>query len=182
MKHLLIVGIAVLFLAAVWVVALQSMNSALSVSLHASRTRASRLWFGVMVSLATVLLGYQLFGWLLPTYRVGVVSGVLFGLILGCFGVAALVPHVVGTWRESVHNSVAWGLVGLIPLAMAFMLQWPLARTAWWMVAALTATNSVLLLIALLYYEKMRPHFLYFQVAYLAVFFSALIAATYCSI
>jgi hypothetical protein len=180
MKHLVIISVGVFFLAAIWVVARAGMNPARSVSLHASTTRVSRVGFGILVSVATVLLGYQIFSWLLPKYYASIVSRVLFGLILGCFGVAAFVPHVVGTWREPVHNSVAWGLVGLIPLTMAFMLLWPLASTAWWMVATLTVTNSVLLLVALLRYEKFRPKFLYFQVAYLAIFFTALVVATYC--
>lgn len=180
MKHALIVGLGVFFLAAAWVIIRAGMSPSHSISLHASRTRASKVGFGTLVCVATVLLGYQIIGWLLPMYHAGVISVVLFGLILGCFGVAAFVPHVVGTWREPVHNSVAWGLVYLIPLTMALMLQWPLTSNAWWMVAVLTIANSVLLLIALLHYEKLRPKFLYFQVSYLAIFFASLLVVSYC--
>lgn len=180
MEHLLVVALTIFALAGAWVVRRAGMTTHLSISLHAAKTRVSRGVFGVLVLLATVLMAVQLYGWLLPHYGSGSVMYILFGLVIVCLSTAALVPHIERTWREIVHNSVAWGIVYVIPLVMACMLQWSLSSFAWWLVVCAVAVNSALLMIALLWYQRCRPWFLYFQTAYLAVFFGSLLIVTYC--
>lgn len=179
MEHLLLSAIAIFATAGTWVVSRAGVKTAKSVSLHAAQTRQNLVVFGGLVLLATGAMAIVIYGWLLPLHQANVISYIVFSLLLLGLVVAALIPHIEGTWREPIHNAAAWGMVYVIPLIMAFMLQWSLSSVAWATVAVLTVINSILLLIALLWYIRMRSWFLYFQLAYLAIFFASLLVVAY---
>ncbi len=179
-KHLLAVAILLFSAAGIWAVLYTGVTNNLSISLHVSRSKVTKRWFGGIVLVATLLIALNLFGWLLPAYQAGVVSYVLFGLLVACFAIVALIPHVTHTQRGKIHNIAAWGMVWLVPLIMSTMLFWPLSALAWWLVAGLLLIDCALLFLALQFHKRFSPWFLYFQSAYLAVFFIALLATTYC--
>lgn len=180
MKPLLLLTLLIFGAAGLWVVIRAGKEPSLSISLHAAATRLNRVVFGIAIFSATILLSIVAFGWLLPHYSANIISQITFVIILLCLFTIALIPHMLRTWREYVHNSAAWGMVFIIPLAMSLMLQWTLSPFAWLATAVFTIVNSILLFIALVSYERLRPSFLYFQVAYLAVFFSSLVVVSYC--
>jgi len=180
MKHLLAVAIILFAFAGLWVIGRVGLSPRLSVSLHAAKTKANQLVFGVLTLVATILMNLTIFGWLLSHYAANGISYILFGLVAACLTITALIPHIEGTWRDSVHNVAAWGIVYILPLIMAFMLLWPLSPFAWYAVAVLVGINSLLLLTALQFYKQCSPWFLYFQTAYLTFFFASLLVVTYC--
>lgn len=179
-KHLLDAAILLFSVAGVWAVLYTGVTNSLSISLHVSRTKVTKRWFGGIVLVATILAAVNFFGWLLPTYRAGLVSYIFFGLLVACFAIVALIPHVMHTRRGRVHNIAAWGMVWLVPLIMSVMLFWPLSALAWWLVAGLLLLDCILLFLALRFHKRFSPWFLYFQSAYLAIFFIALLVVTYC--
>lgn len=178
MKHLLVIAIALCVVAALYSVAQTGKTKHLSISLHAAGKRRTQVVFGGMLFIATNLAAITLFGWLLPSYGVGLVSYIIFGVVITFLAVIALVPHIVGTWREPVHNLAAWGLAWIIPMAMLLMLTWPLNPWAWRIGACLTAINIVLIVLSIAF-KQLRQWFLYFQSVYLALFLSFLLVATY---
>lgn len=149
-----------------------------SISQHVAQTSITRWVFGVTASLAAVFAALALFVWMLPHYNAGIVSYVLFGsLILGLF-IAAAVPHIESTWRGRVHNIAAWGIVYVIPLAMIVALFWPLTILARVLAIALLVTNCWLLFLATTR-KELRKVFLYYQAAYITVFYVFLLILTY---
>lgn len=178
MKHLLPVAIALSTIAALYAIKYAGRTSHLSISLHAASKTHSQLVFGGMIFASTILITITLFNEMLPRYNAGLLSYIVFGAIVGFLSLVALVPHVVGTWREPVHNFVAWGLAWIIPVAMVCMLTWSLTSTAWRIGICLTAINIVLIVLSLLF-KKLRQWVLYFQITYLALFFSFLLVAAY---
>jgi len=177
-QHILLGTVLLITLASLWAVTHAGRTKHLSISLHVAKHERTQLAFGVVLGLATVVMACIFFTWLLPKYSVGTVSYFMFIFVTACLGVVAAVPHVVGTWREPVHNIAAWGFVYVIIVTMIVMLFWPLPSVAWWMGLGLTATNSILLLLALTM-KHLRQWFLYFQMAYLGVFLSFLLVAAY---
>lgn len=180
MKHALSFAILLFSAASIWAVVRSGVTPRVSISLHVARTKISRVVFGVTTLVATALLGMNIFGWLLPHYTAGCLSYTVFTPLLLCFIVTAVIPHVKHTWREPTHNLAAWGIVYVVPVALACILFWPLSTGVWWCVAGLLLVECILLFLALTFRERFRPWFLYFQFAYLAVFFTALLIVTYC--
>ena len=178
MEHLLLIAIVLSVPVSLWAVAAAGRNGQLSISLHVAQSKQMQLVFGIALLVATVLMTGGLFGWLLPRYEAGVLTYVTFGAIIGCLALIALVPHVVDTWREPVHTSAAWGLVYAIPVAMLLMLTWPLSMAAWSVGVALTVVIVILLILGLTR-KSLRRWMLYFQSAYLGIFFGFLLVAAY---
>lgn len=178
MKHLLVFAVALLTCAGLWAVLRNGPVKRLSVSLHVARERVTRVVFGTATLGAAVLMGLNFFGWLLPRYEANLLSYGMFGLVVVCFVIIALIPHIEGTWREPVHNLAAWGVVDLVPLVILLTLFWPLALFAFWSGITVLILVCVLLLLAL-FRKDLRRWFLYFQIAYLMLFFMFLLLITY---
>ncbi len=149
-----------------------------SISLHVAETRRTQVVFGSILAIATILMAMTFFRWLLPKYDAGIVSYAMFTLVIFCLGTIALIPHVINTWREPVHNLGAWGFVHVIIVTMVMMLWWPLSSLAWWIGLGLTTVNAILLLLAFTQ-KQLRQWFLYFQMAYLGVFFTFILTSIY---
>lgn len=126
MKHLLSIAVVLLVVVGLWSVLRNGSHKHMSVSLHVAQTRLTQIVFGAVLLAATGLMALQFFGWLLPQYGAAVWAYVLFGLVVACFVVVALVPHLEKTWRGPVHNLAAWGLVYLVSLVLLTMFSWPL--------------------------------------------------------
>lgn len=165
--------------AGLWAVLRNGPAKHVSVSLHVAQAKVTCIIFGIVTLAAAVLMGLNFFGWLLPHYEANVLSYGMFGLVVICFAIIALVPHIKGTWREPIHNLAAWGLVYLVPFVILLTLFWPLASFVFWVGVVTLAIVCVLLLLALLR-KDLRRWFLYFQIAYLALFFMFLLLITYC--
>ena len=178
MQHLFLIAFLLSAVASLWAVNLGGRTKHLSISLHVAQSKVAQIVFGSILALATFLMAITLFGWLLPKYDAGVISYLMFILVILCLCTIALVPHVIATWREPVHNVGAWGFVYVIIVAMWVMLFWPLSSPAWWIGLILTTINMILLLLALTK-KQLRQWFLYFQMAYLGVFFSFILVTVY---
>ena len=178
MKHLLVIAIALCVAAASYSVVHAGKTKHLSISLHVAGKRRTQVIFGCMLFIATILAAIVLLGWMLPGYNAGLLSYIVFGIVIIFLVCIALVPHIVGTWREPVHNLAAWGLAWIIPMAMLLMLTWPLNPWAWRIGACLTAINIALIVLSIAF-KQLRQWFLYFQSVYLALFLSFLLVATY---
>lgn len=178
-RHLLLLSAVLFFAASVWAVSRAGRKNHLSISLHIAQSRRASIVFGMLASIASALAAMTIFGWVLPHYEPNVLSYALYGLIIIDLFTIALVPHVDSTWRGAVHNIAAWGMVYVIPAVMLTALLWPLSDFARYVTIVLTIVNVILLALALFRREKYRPVFLYFQSAYLAVFFLFLLTITY---
>ena len=179
MKFLLLPAVALFFLASIWVVAYIGPNANLSISLHVAKTKLTQWVFGTVTTIATLLATCTIFGWILPYYDANLLVACLYLLIVSAFLLIAVIPHIEGTWRENAHNVAAWGVVYVIPLAMVTSQSWELSIPARAVSAILAVVAAVLLVLALFRRERYRHVFLYFQSAYLAVFFLFLLTITY---
>lgn len=180
MEHLLLFAVVLFAAVGLWAVLRNGPTKRLSISLHVAQTRLTRSVFGAVTLVATVGMAAQFFGWLLPRYDVELLAYSLFSLVVASFVVIALIPHVEGTWREPIHNLAAWGVVYLVPFViLSVLLSWPLSVVAFWVSLGIFAVICVLLLLALFRRKKYAPVFLYFQMAYLALFFAFLLVITY---
>lgn len=178
MQHLFLTAFMLSAFASLWAVRLGGRIKHLSISLHVAQTTRMQVVFGSTLALATILMTITFFAWLLPKYDVGILSYLMFALVILCLGTIAFVPHVINTWREPVHNIGAWGFVYVIIVTMVVMLCWPLSSLARWTGLGLTVVNATLLLLALTQ-KQLRQWFLYFQMAYLGVFFSFILVTVY---
>lgn len=178
MDVILLVALAACAAVSVWAVGYAGMKPHRSISLHVAEARRTQLVFGTVLAAATVAFAVVLFGWLLPHYEAGWGSYIPFGLITYCLMAIALVPHIERTWREPIHNIAAWGMAYSIPIAMIAMLTWPLSGVVWYSGVVLTSINIILIALVLSW-KRLREWFLYFQSAYLAVFFSFLLVTVF---
>lgn len=178
MKHLVVLSAVLFALFSAWSVKRTGKTPHRSISQHVAQTMVTQLVFGVGAGMASLLAAMAVFTWMLPHYHANIVSYVLFGLlILGLF-VAAAIPHIESTWRGTVHNIAAWGIVYVIPLAMVTALFWPLTTPAYVLGIVLLLTNCWLLFLAKTR-KELRRVFLYYQVAYIAIFYVFLVVLTY---
>ena len=178
MQHFFLIAFMLSAFASLWAVRLGGRIKHLSISLHVAQTMRMQVVFGSTLTLATILMAITFFAWLLPKYDVGILSYLMFALVILCLGTIAFVPHVINTWREPVHNIGAWGFVYVIIVTMGAMLFWPLSSLAWWIGLGLTTINTIMLLLALTK-KQLRQWFLYFQIAYLGVFFGFILVTVY---
>lgn len=179
MKHLLVYAVVLLACAGLWAVRRNGPVKRLSVSLHVAQERVTCVVFGIATLVAAVLMGLSFYGWLLPQHSADLLSYGMFGLVVICFATIALIPHIEGTWRAPIHNLAAWGVVYLVPFVILLTLFWPLAPFVFWVGVVTLAIVCVLLLLAL-FRKDLRRWFLYFQIAYLTLFFVFLLLVTYC--
>lgn len=150
-----------------------------SISQHVAKHLKTQILFGVLVGLASLIAAVAAFGWLLPNYDAGIIEYILFGILLTAFFLTALIPHIEGSWRGAVHNFVAWGIVGVIPLVMIAVLSWSLSVLAFWISLILLFVNCFMLFLALYKRDNYRKVFLYFQTAYVSVAYLQLTVLTY---
>lgn len=151
----------------------------LSISLHVAATHLTRIVFGCSIIVAAALAAVVFFKWLLPHYDAGIVYYLLYALLTVDFFVIPAVPHIEGTWRGTVHNFAAWGMVYLIPVIIFAAFFWPLSTAAKAVTGVLLATEIVLLMLVMFRRERFRHVFLQFQSSYLAVFFLFLLTVIY---
>lgn len=164
--------------ASIWTISRIGIRKHQSLSLHIAESQETRWLFGVSLLITTTLLGIGLFAWLLPYYHADWLSYTIFSFIIACLGVIAVVPHIVGSWRERVHLSVAWSMAYSLLAAMVVMLFWPLSTLARLICVSFLIIAVVMVLLTMAS-KTIRKRFLYFQVSYLAIFFSFLLVVTY---
>lgn len=178
-KHLLLFSIVLFCAVALWAIRHVGRRKHLSISQHVAQTRRTSVVFGCVAAFATLLAAVTIFGWILPIYDASVIEYLVYAVIIADLFTIAFVPHIEGTRGGAVHNLAAWGMVYVIPVAMVLTLFWPLGSSARYATVFLTVVNAALLALAMFRREKYRPVFLYFQSAYLVVFFLFLMAITY---
>lgn len=177
MQYLLLLSIALFFGVSTWAVQRVGRKSHLTISQHVGRTRTTRVVFGIVGSIATLLASLTIFGWILPRYDAGTFSYVVYGLLMLGFLVAAIIPYVRGTWRARVHNLAAWGMCFIIPVAIfTTILLWPLADVVR-VISYFLLVAECSLLLAFFTVRQLRKQFLIFQSVYLTIFFGFLFAS-----
>jgi hypothetical protein len=178
MKHLIVVSIILFVAVSSWAVARIGKIPHRSISQHVAMTAKTQLVFGIGAGVASLLAAVAVFGWMLPHYSAPMLSYILFGMLIAGFLIAACIPHIEGTWRGSVHNIAAWGIVYVIPVTMITVLFWPLSSVVRLLGMVLLISNSWLLFLSATR-KELRKVFLYYQVAYIAIFYLFLVLLTY---
>jgi hypothetical protein len=130
------------------------------------------------LSLSIALFTLFTFGWLIPTYKLGVGYGFVLAASLACALVAALVPD--GGGRESqIHGVAAWTMaVGMLALVVGLLLAPGLGVFAKFFLAIITS-YLVIDWILFLFVRWSRRYFLVFQASYVLCFYLAALVAAY---
>jgi len=146
-------------------------DHALTVSLHVAKTRSNIVIFRLLFGAATICFALWAYYWLYQNVTLGFIGTLTFIGIAGCFAGAALIPHIPGTPGGEIHNFLAWGLVYLFPVAIADIIianADPIVRIS----GAITLFMLLLLLGGYITVRSQRNYFLYYQIAYVTVFFA----------
>jgi len=180
MKYLLFFALVLFGIITAWVIRLHGCHNSLSLSMHVAKSKKASLIFGIFGSIATTAAAIAVFAELLPAVNANfVVYGVLL-IIFGQLYIAALFPHIEGSKLGAIHNFAAWGMCLVIPFATAAFLFTDINALLTIVTIATLLIEITLLSITLGFgiVPKQR-HFLYYQLAYLGVFFSHLLILTW---
>lgn len=171
MHYVLFACIALTALASNLAVLKVGRNPALTVSQHVAKTHWNITMFRIVFGAATVCFGVWTYFWLHQNIHLSLVGVIAFAAIAICFAGAALLPYIEKTRGGTIHNFLAWGLVYLFPIAIAdIVIANPDANIRNYGVAALTLL--LVLLAGYITIRSQRKFFLYYQVAYVLVFFA----------
>lgn len=178
MKHLLLVGIIVAFVA-IWLIVwrLRS-DAATTISLNAAKHPAAFLTVATGVSTALFCASLYYTNWLLPEYNLTIFSTTLFFGIIISLVLAVWIPDVAGP-RRKTHRGAAYVAVFIIPLFLLSLLAVPTLPKLMTIVIIGAVVAHLFMLYLLFFAPKMRRWFLLFQGLYLAVFFAVLLLLTY---
>jgi hypothetical protein len=176
--HLGLLSLATIIVGLGYILRRWGKKSVLSLSSHAARQRPSRVIFAICLSLSIALFTLFTFGWLIPTYKLGVGYGFVLAASLACALVAALVPD--GGGRESqIHGVAAWTMaVGMLALVVGLLLAPGLGVFAKFFLAIITS-YLVIDWILFLFVRWSRRYFLVFQASYVLCFYLAALVAAY---
>ncbi len=178
MEYFLLLSIALFIGVSAWTVSYVGKEKHRTISQHVAKSRLTQIVFGAVALLATLLASCVIFADILPHYRSSEIGYGIFGLVMACFLVAAVVPYIKGTRRGQVHDIAAWGVCYLIPIAIFVSLFWPLSDLAWQLSFGLLIAVCLLLLL-LATVKSLRRQFLGLQSLYLGLFFVYLVVITY---
>lgn len=170
MNYLIFASMALMTIASILEINRVGREPALSVSLHVAKTLTTIRLFRVLFGAATICFGLWAYFWLFQNVTLGVVGSIAFIGIVICFAGAALFPHIPGTPGGELHNTLAWGLVYLFPVAVGGILianPDPVVRVA----GEVTLAALLILFGGYILARSQRDYFLYYQMGFVAVFF-----------
>jgi hypothetical protein len=176
--HLGLLSLATIVVGLGYILRRWGRQSIFSLSRHAARQRPSRVIFAVCLSLSISLFALFAFGWLIPTYHLGVGYGFVLAASLACALVAALVPDSGGQ-SSKIHGITAWTMaVGMLVLVVALLFAPSLSVFARFFLVIIT---SYLLIdwVLFLFVRWSRRYFLVFQASYVLCFYLAALVAAY---
>lgn len=172
MKYLLLFAFLLLAITTAWIFKLQGRHDSLSLSMHVAKSKQASLIFGIFGIVATTAPAVAIVLGLLPMVSAHYFVYSVYFFIFGLMFITVLLPHIEGTRLGAIHNLAAWGLCLFIPIATASILLTGIspALTLVTIIALFIELTLLCITISFGILPK-RKHFLYYQLAYLSVFF-----------
>jgi hypothetical protein len=159
-----------------WVFKVHGCNNSLSLSMHVAKSKTTSLIFGIFGSIATTAAAIVVFSQILPSTNASLLAYIIFFVLFIQFFVTVLFPHIEESKIGSIHNIAAWGMAFNIPVATAALLFTDLNIALRILTAVTLLVEIVLISIALgSNIVPKRSNFLYYQLAYVSLFFSYLL-------
>jgi hypothetical protein len=154
----------------------------MSISLHAASARAAYIIFALVLTLGGGLFMVYLYGYFIPTLKLGNDFRILLALAFACQVVAAWVPDIAdwNHWRAKVHKVAAWSMAVLfMPLTGLILLSPELSSLA--RIIGNVCFISMVVLWAIFIFGKGKTRFLVYQTLYIVMFQITILAAGYLS-
>ncbi len=168
--YFLLTAMILMTASSLWAVQHVGRTPALTVSLHVAKSRQTILVFGLLFGAATICYALWVFLWLFATIPLGVVGQILYSAIIFCFACVAVFPDIENTSVGAFHKLLAWALVYLFPptiLVTILASSLPLIQV----MGSIYLAALFVLLTGYIFVKSQRNYFLYYQTAYVAVFF-----------
>lgn len=178
MEYILLFAVLVFVAVSSWVIKTVGRQNHLSLSMHVAKSKKTSLIFGVSGGVATMAASIAVFLSLLPLVNAHYLIYGVFIVIFAQFFVTVLLPHVENTRRGVAHNFAAWGMCFTIPIATASFL-FTIVNTGLKTLTTTVLLLEIILLIVALGIKSQRKYFLFYQLAYLGLFFSFLLILTW---
>lgn len=170
MKYFLFFAVLIFVAVSWWTIKAVGKQNNISLSMHVAKSKKTSLIFGIGGSIATIAASVAVFSGLMPHVNAHFFVYGIFIVIFAQFFVTVLLPHVEGTKRGVVHNLAAWGMCYTIPIATGAFVFTQINAVMKTLTVAALALEIILLAIAL-GIASQRKYFLYYQLAYLGLFF-----------
>ena len=180
MKYLFFFALVLFGIIIVWIMRLHGCHNSLSLSMHIAKSKKASLLFAIFGSIATTAAAVAVFAELLLAVNANHLVYGIFYIIFGQLFITALFPHIEGSKIGAIHNFAAWGMCLVIPFATAAFLFTDI-NIPFTVVTIATLLIEISLLSITLgngIVPKQR-YFLYYQLAYLSVFFTHLLILTW---
>ncbi len=179
-QHLGLVAIILLSISGFYTMRRWPMAARRSFSENVARDRSSLLFFGIYLTITTVVFYAFLLFWLGPNLGVGLSFYVLAWTAFFLQLLLSWVPATTGR-SMAIHNVGAYGIAFIIPLSvMAILLTATVEVTFVQRVIVTVFMVITAIIFSLLFFvPKARNFFLYGQLAYFASFWVVVLAFTY---
>ncbi len=177
MSYLLFASILLTFVASHLAIQRAGITPALTVSQHVAKSRTSIIIFRIMFALAALFFAAWSYFWLFQNVSLGLVGKIAFVCIVLCFLAAAIFPYIENTSSGAIHNFFAWGLVYVFPLAIGAIVATN-PETAVRNVGVTALLLLIILLLGYIFVRSQRKYFLFYQMAFVTVFFGYMVILT----
>lgn len=180
MQHLGLIAIILLSVSGFYTMRRWPMVARRSFSENVARDRSSLLFFGIYLTITTVVFYVFLLFWLGPNLGVGLSYYILIWTAFFLQLLLAWVPATTGR-SMAIHNVGAYGIALIMPLSvMAILTTAAVEITLLQRVIALAFVAFATFIFVLFFFApKARNNFLHFQLTYFVSFWLVVLAFVY---
>ena len=178
LKHTGLISLLIFALGLLFVVRQWPGGLHMTFSQHVARYRVATIYYSLLFVFSLPLLCLFLISWFVPAFHLSGWFTVL-AIVSSLFQILCTFIPETGGWKTTVHR-ILTGISGvlLLPLIVMITLSPYISLSGRW-IAALCGTGMVALLFIALRNQKGHRYSLLLQVGYYALFFTAVLYATY---